>query len=184
VAVATESFGAESFGQPCTRVTIIAVPGSNETNVSFSQKYALWACFNILPTLCRPRQRAHNRGAHYIAYPSSLSDYNGIRAYGHIETWKALAEYAARLREYEFRACRLFTGHIFADLTAAMGGGESPVPISRILGIFLLAGPALDGHFAPLFGMDREIGGALGACSNFGQLADRVYEICREDDIV
>ncbi len=187
IAAAGEPLGT-AFGAPCGGITVLAIPGSNETNEAAGQDVARGVLANITRHFADPSIRTH-----YLGYPAQLLPYGESRGKGYQAAWSTVDYYGKQCPHTKFAFIGYSQGaHIAGDLASSIGKHGSPVSVDRLRSVRLLADPARDANFTPIVGMapgGYGLSGFYGGLepfdrSDFGLAAARVTEYCAAVDYV
>lgn len=187
---APEAVAAPASSARCPDVTVVAVPGTTETNPNADPR----APTGMLGKVVEPVKKAARPrvvSGLYVPYPADIIGdtadafgYGFSRRKGIENTTNAIAGQARRCPRTRF----LITGYsqgaqVAGDLGAAIGAGQSPIPADKILGVALLADPAQAPQGEPTIGVTGSpVGFAGSRQGGFGALADRVLAVCAPDD--
>ncbi|GLZ40595.1 hypothetical protein Acsp05_42190 [Actinokineospora sp. NBRC 105648] len=161
---------------------MLAIPGSNESWVGRDTTEACGMLANITPAV--RGQLGHDTvRAHCLDNPAWLDAcYFQSKDAGYRAAWSALDTYARDCPTSKLVLLGYSQGaHIAGDLVATIATEASPVSPARISTFVLLADPARSPTHHTLGAAFPGIG-AAGARGGFGDLTDRVVELCVDID--
>jgi hypothetical protein len=171
-----------AFGQACGAVTVLAIPGSNETRDGVGRDAAVATLADATAYVTEHADASVR--THYLGYPAQLVPYGDSRAHGYEAAWSTVNYYAQQCPYTSFILLGYSQGaHIAGDLAATIGIQASPVSADRIRSVHLLADPARDPD-VPVVGSGGASGGMFGQRGDFGALNGRVTEYCNDQDAV
>jgi hypothetical protein len=180
-----------AFGASCAALTLVAIPGSNETNEAAGMDVAKGVLSQV--TASATQHLGPSVRPHFLGYPAQLFPYGDSRKHGYQAAWSTVAYYGKQCPDTEFVLTGYSQGaHIAGDLAATIGKEGTPVSADRVRSVRLLADPARDGNFPSLVGMKPGGYGLTGYYGGleisdrgyFGTLNDRVTEYCSAGDFV
>ena len=169
-----------AFGKSCAAVTLLAIPGSNETTKSARMDVAQAMLSNVTDYITKHGDSSIR--THYLGYPARLVPYGDSRAQGYQAAWSTINYYARQCQNTSFILVGYSQGaHIAGDLATTIGKQGSPVAASRVRSVRLLADPARNPNF-PVVGSGGRAGGLFPPRGDFGALNARVTEYCNSKD--
>lgn len=174
----------------CPDVTVVAVPGTTETNPKANPHVPTGMLGKVVEPVKKAARPRIVSGL-FVPYPADIIG-DAADAFGYSFSRRTGIENTTKVIEEQAQKCPktryLITGYsqgaeVAGDFGAAIGTGQSPIPADRILGVALLSDPAQAPQGEPTIGVTGPAVGFAGSRQGgFGALADRVLSVCAPDD--
>lgn len=183
-------FIATSAAASCPDVTIVAVPGTTETNPDANPHVPAGLLQKVIEPVKKAARPQRVSGL-YVPYPADIIGgsadalgYSFSRRTGVDNAVKAIQKQSSRCPSTRFLISGYSQGaHVAGDLGSSIGSGQSPIPADKIIGVALLADPAQAPQGEPTIGVTTPAVGFAGSRpGGFGVLTDRVLSVCDPAD--
>lgn len=188
--VAPGAAAAPGAASRCPDVTVVAVPGTTETNPNADPHVPTGMLGKVVEPVKKAARPRRVSGL-YVPYPADIIG-GAADSFGYGFSRRKGIENASTAITAQARQCPrtrfLLTGYsqgaqVAGDLGAAIGAGQSPIPADKILGVALLADPAQAPQGEPTIGVTGSpVGFAGSRQGGFGALTDRVLAVCAPND--
>lgn len=183
-------FIASAAAAACPDVTVVAVPGTTETNPNANPRVPAGMLQKVVEPL-KKAARPRLVSGFYVPYPADIIGgsndalgYSFSRRTGVDNAVKAIQAQSTKCPSTRFLITGYSQGaHVAGDLGSSIGTGQSPIRADKIIGIALLADPAQAPQGEPTLGLTAPAVGFAGSRpGGFGVLTDRVLSVCDPGD--